>query len=200
MVSFYAGLWTENVTGFVPGGPLLHDITQRAVGLMTYARQLSLIRHVMGQIGAPAIYDRLLVELIVVHLVALKELVTSGPPQNLYGPTASSLRHEWMQICHPGIPAIDAFNANLPVWFEHLRTNVRNKIAGHVDPDIPLADMDVSSWPARPAQIEQLAKDYCLMMWQAGRSEIRTKPFFIPPSAIPGAIKLSRSGRPWDQC
>ncbi len=197
-VQVYAGIWSPGVTAIVPGNTTDQDAGLRVAGLMTYLLQVHKLTAPMPFNFRPAIYRRLLYELLVSDLVTLEEAVYHGPPSNRYGPTTTSILDEWRQSFpnHQGIQELQNFRAQISVEFSGWKEDLRNKIIAHVDMGITIESMEMKNWPIDLRQFMDFVKCFSNTIYAAARHHIATKAIIIPPKPLNNVLGLARNDDP----
>ena len=197
-VHVYAGIWSPGVSSMVPGNTTVQDVTLRVAGLMTYLLQVDRLIAPVPFHFRPAIYRRLLYELLVSDLVALEETVYHGPPSNRYGPTTTSMLDEWQQSFpnHQGVQDLLAFRSRIPAEFSGWKKDLRNKIIAHVDSGIAVESMDMNNWPIDLRQFMDFVEDFSNAIFAAARHDIATRALFIPPAPLRNVLGLARDDDP----
>ena len=197
-VQVYAGIWSPGVTSIIPGNTTVQDVGLRVAGLMTYLLQVHKLTGPIPFNFRPEIYRRLLYELLVSDLVALEEIVYSGPPSNRYGPTTSSMLDEWRQGFphHQGIQELEDFRARIPAEFSAWKAGVRNKIVAHVDMGVSIEDMELKNWPMRLRDLIDFIGSFSNAIYSAARHDMATKALFVPPTPLRNILGLARNEDP----
>lgn len=201
-VQVYAGIWSPGVSSIVPGNTTVQDVTLRVAGLMTYLLQVEKLTVPVPFHFRPAVYRRLLYELLVSDLVALEETVYHGPPSNRYGPTTTSMLDEWTQGFqnHQGINELHGFRGQIPVEFSTWKQDLRNKIIAHVDGGISIESMEMHNWPIDFRDFVDFVESFRIAILDAARHNIATRALFIPPTPLENVLGLARNDDPllWD--
>lgn len=180
----------------------MQDVTLRVAGLMTYLLQVEKLTVPVPFHFRPAVYRRLLYELLVSDLVALEETVYHGPPSNRYGPTTTSMLDEWTQGFqnHQGINELHGFRGQIPVEFSTWKQDLRNKIIAHVDGGISIESMEMHNWPIDFRDFVDFVESFRIAILDAARHNIATRALFIPPTPLENVLGLARNDDPllWD--
>ena len=173
-------------------------IKTQACGLMTYLLQVYKLTDSNSFQFLPAIYRRLLYELLVSDLIALEEAVYHGPLLNRYGPTTTSMLDEWQQKFqfHQGIQVLQNFRSQIPDAFTGWKENIRNTIIAHVDIDISIESMEIENWPIDLNQLKNFVADFSNAIHEASRHDIRTRFLFIPPVPLTNVLGLAKDVDP----
>ena len=197
-VQVYAGIWSPGVTSIIPGNTTVQDVGLRVAGLMTYLLQVHRLTAPIPLHFRPAIYRRLLYELLVSDLVALEEAVYHGPPSNRYGPTTTSILDEWRQSFqnHQGIQELQNFRAQIPVEISSWKEDLRNKIIAHVDMGISIESMEMINWPINFRQFMDFVECFTNAIYAASQHHITTKAIFIPPTPLRNVLGLAQNDDP----
>ena len=197
-VLVYAGIWSPGVTSIVPGNTTVQDVSLRVAGLMTYLLQVYRLTLPIPFNFRPAIYRRLLYELLVSDLVALKEAIYVGPPSNKYGATTTSMLDEWRQNFpnHQGVQELQDFHAQIPVEFSGWKEDLRNKVIAHVDMGIPIESMEMNNWPINLRQFMDFVECFSNAIFAAARHDIATSALFVPPTPLNNVLGLARNDDP----
>lgn len=202
LVQVYAGIWSPGIVSMVPGNTAVQDVGLRVAGLMTYLLQVDRLTVPMTFHFRPAIYRRLLYELLVSDLVALEETVYHGPPSNRYGPSTASMLDQWRQTYenHQGVDELDDFRAQVPVEFSDWKKDVRNKVIAHVDTGIPIGSMEMNNWPINLRQFVDFVENFSNAIYIASWHNIATRALFIRPTPLRNVLGLARNDDPllWD--
>jgi hypothetical protein len=195
----YGSLATAGIIAPVAGGAPVQDATIRVGGLMTFINQLDRLRRPLI-VGSNA--ERLIVEMIVIDFLALWEALFSSTLRNEHGNPDRSLLDQWRSDGWLGVTRLEALeqapHPDLQLW----RTQVRDRTAAHIDPDIDIWLGDIANWPMTADALVTEAYRVMNAVHRAASMEIRAKPFFMPPCRVGGdeVIGLGgQAGRRWHE-
>ena len=193
----YGSIATAGIAAPMAGGVRVQDATIRVGGLMTFIHQLDRLLRPLEP-GSDA--ERLIAEMIVIDFLALWEALFTSSVRNEHGDVDPSLLDQWRAEGWAGISELETLEKTAHPNLNLLRTQVRNRTAAHLDPDIEIWLGDVQHWPMSVHELIREAYRVMNAIWAAAKQEIRAKVFFIPPRRLGGdeVIGLSaQEGRHW---
>jgi len=190
LLSDFGGFWNPGTAGFVFGHSQFQNHNALTSGLSSRLYQTIKLATPMVEAGPESRYRRLLAELLVADLCSLEELLYSGN-SNDYGISLPPLSDVWRSDKHGGAPDLLGARAHLPRNMAAIRSVVRNKIACHVDPSTPAADLELSRWPVDVQDLMEDIPVFLEKVYMASRKDPRTMPFFSPPQRLRNAAQIA---------
>jgi hypothetical protein len=195
--TLYPGLGTAGIVAPIPGKPPVQDNLIRAIGLLTFLRQVALMGSVTPK-GSAA--QQLFSEILLNDYFALLEILFEGPVRNDYGNSDPCVLDYWVAEHWAGANCLSILKGQPHADANEWRTDIRNKICAHVDPDIEIWTMDVERWPMGWDDICQEIRRASEAFLVCGRLDIRSKYLMMPPTQVKGALGLSaQEGKLWSE-
>ena len=182
-----AGIASADVASMVPGGHPVQDATLRMSGLMTSIRQIDRIAFPMD--GYPNC-RRLMAEIMLVDYCAMWEGLTTGPVRNNYGEDEPGLGAMWSEDGWSGAHLLIDLATHPHPDFNEWREQ-RNRSAAHVDPDIPIQDIDLDRWPMTFEELTVEAYRVMNAVQAAAMQDIRSRIAMMPLQTIKGTLGLA---------
>jgi hypothetical protein len=175
----YAGPWTPDVVGLMPGGTVLQDASLRVLGLRLMLRQIGILMLPFWLEGGPVgMWERLMLELSIINFFALEEAVYDG---NSRGNTPSLIAEWAVPPPHKGVATLQASRSSLSPHCEKWRADIRNKVCAHMDMDVPASMLDAANWPMANADFHAEVERLCKIIGNAARLDVRTQ-YLIGPA------------------
>lgn len=186
----YPGLGNKGIAAPIPTKSPSQDALVRAVGLATFIRQVRLIMEIFSP-GSTA--ERLSLEIMLNDYFALWELLFDGNVRNVYGDVDKCLVEHWSDGPDPiaGAECLRVLRVKPHSDFDQWWYQIRNKVSAHVDPDIPIWNIETSHWPMTRNDVINEALRVIEAFRYCASLDIRTKVFFIPPTAIKNVTGLT---------
>lgn len=197
-VVIYPAIGTANVGAVLPNHAV-HDVTIRAAGLATYLRQVRILIEPTSP-GSNA--ERVLAEIMVNDYCALWELLFDSNVANHYGNQDDCVLDHWKKLPDPmdGAKCLAKLECEPNPYFNKWRSEVRDKVSAHVDPNEPIWATDLSHWPMTRTELIDEAGRVVSAAYHCALEDIRTKVLFMPPTQINGDFRLAgQEGRSWDE-
>lgn len=199
MAIIYGGLGTAGIVSAVPGGAPDQDATIRVGGLMTFIHQIDRLIFPVGTGNGTV--TRILSELMLIDYCALWEALFTSGVANQHGPPEASLLEHWRTNGWGGVTELEALEQSPHPDLQKWRTQVRNRVAAHVDPDMDIWDADMANWPMSYLELQSESYRVLNAIHAASRKEIRARVFFMPPSFMSDDVigLTAQKGKHWDE-
>lgn len=190
----YPGIGTANILTLIPTNHPTQDPMVRVAGLCTFMRQV----RIMLEVTDPgSVAERLFTEMMVIDYFSLWEVLFSSDIRNDYGDIDLCLLDHWRSGPDPmaGATCLAQLQRNPHPNFENWRQKVRNRVAGHVDAEISIQDMDITYWPMSCEDVINECLRIVQALVQCAGMDIRTAAIMKRPQIINGVVALA--GREW---
>jgi hypothetical protein len=177
--TIYPGLATAGIVSPLPGGHHVQDTVIRAVGLATFLRQ---IRNVLEVTAPGSTAERLLAEIMLNDFIALWELLFESSVRNEHGQPDKCFLDHWTDDGWKGADCLSKLKAmphpNLGQW----RSEVRNKVSAHMDPDVEIWQAELPHWPMTLADLINESLRVIEHFRKCAALDNRSKVLFRPPT------------------